>query len=130
MRKVNVITSFSYPLRDREVVQRAEMKAEQAGLSLSAYIIACFKASEDLEKEQKQKKEEGSENTEPSQISGRQENISEVVNKPQLDTSNVFDITSYIASCSDLDMLRKMKKNGHVMESVADTRIKRVVLVG
>lgn len=96
------------------------------GISFSAYLMRCLIASDPVRGKElrEQKKEEGQEV--PSRGPTEEVNATQPY-KPEIDTNNLHDINQYINSIDDVSTLKRVQKNGHVLDTVAKTKLRRLV---
>lgn len=123
----HIIHSFSYHIDERAMIKRAEDIAHDMGISFSEYVVRCMKASDPVVGEGgSQKKEVGQGASQgPTNIEGN--DTHEFKGKPEVDTNDIYSINQYINSIDDASTLRRLQKNGHVIDTVAKTRLKRLV---
>ena len=111
------IKSFSYVYEsDGQVIKDAEKIASDLGLDFSKYVVRCIRADVGLS----QKKVDGSHAPDS-------ENNAELVFKP--DTKDPAEVSRYINSIQDHSTLMRIQKVGHLMETIAKTRARKVMLV-
>lgn len=115
----NAIETFSYNMRDREVIVKAQKIAEQLDMSFSAYVVKCLKAIND--EGGSQKKEEGTNRSPIPMISSKEEN-EEVEYIPTIESERV-DIYNFVKSRTDTRELGKIEGNGKFMTSLAKRKI-------
>lgn len=115
------IKSFSYVYEeDGDTIKSAEKIATDLGLDFSKYVVRCIRADVGLT----QKKEDGSSapvRTEPNDTNDKV--------GFKLDTQDPVEVSRYINSVSDVSTLRRIQKVGHLMETIAKTRARKVMYI-
>lgn len=111
----SIIETFSYQFNDMDVVKKAKDLARRNGISFSAYIMNL------LEEEVKKKVEA---QTDPLNLS-RQERVTKSGNNTStLDAFMPYDkLRDRVSQIDDTTTLSNLIRNGHVIETVARTKL-------
>lgn len=117
MKKVSVVEAFSCPLDKLDVVEKAREVARRNGMSFSAYVV-------DLLEREYQKKVEPQ--VGPLNLP-RQQVTESGMNTNTLDAFMPYsDLAKRVSEIDDKEKLYVLKKNGHVIETIASTKLKRI----
>jgi len=114
----NAIQSFSYNMKDREYIVRAEQAAKDLGLSFSQYMVRCIKA--DIG-ELPQKKVLGPVN--PNTNESNQESADEGYKGIPAINSDRRDILDYVKQVTEIGELGKIQGNGKFMHDLSKQKI-------
>lgn len=119
MTAIHIVNTFTYPLGKEDVVKKAKELAHRNGVSFSAYVVEL------LEQEVQKKVEAQTDPLNLSKVLVSDDSPLAKINNPNtLDAFMPYDkLRDRVSEIDDTHTLSTLIRNGHVIETVARTKL-------
>lgn len=115
MTAIHIVNTFTYPLGKEDVVKKAKELAHRNGVSFSAYVV-------ELLEQEVQKKVEAQ--TDPLNLPKQDRVTKSGISYETLDAFMPYDkLRDRVSEIDDTHTLSTLIRNGHVIETVARTKL-------